>query len=66
MLYTEWNWDTALEVRYEEGVEDGIEQGIERGVEQGIEKNRQYVLELLNQGLSVEEIKQRLTKTAAQ
>jgi len=62
MLYTEWNWDTALEVRYEEGVEDGIE----RGIEQGIEKNRQYVLELLKQGLSSEEIKQRLTKTAAQ
>ena len=68
MLYTEWNWDTALEVRYEEGVEDGIERGvergIERGVEQGIEKTRQYVLELLNQGVSAEEIKQRLTKTA--
>ena len=55
MLYTEWNWDTALEVRYEEGVEDGVERGIE--------KNRQYVLEMLNQGLSVDEIKQRLTKT---
>jgi len=70
MLYTEWNWDTAMEVAreeaFEDGVEQGIERGIERGVEQGIEKTRQYVLKLLNQGLSSEEIKQRLTETAAQ
>ena len=31
MLYTQFNMDDALEVRYEEGVEDGIEQGMERG-----------------------------------
>ncbi len=35
MLYTQFNMDDALEVRYEEGVEDGIEQGIERGRTQG-------------------------------
>ena len=68
MLYTEWNWDTAIEVAreeaFEDGVERGIEQGIEQGIERGIEKNRQYVLELLNQGISAEEIKQRLMKTA--
>jgi len=29
MLYTEWNWDTALEVRYEEGFEDGEDKGRE-------------------------------------
>ncbi len=38
MLYTQFNMDDALEVRYEEGVEDGIEQGMERGIEQGIEQ----------------------------
>jgi len=27
MLYTEWNWDDALAVRYEEGQEDGMEKG---------------------------------------
>ena len=27
MLYTEWNWDDALAVRYEEGHEDGMEKG---------------------------------------
>ena len=30
MLMTEWNWDDALAVRYEEGIEEGIEQGIEK------------------------------------
>ena len=35
MLYTQFNMDDALEVRYEEGVEDGIEQGMERGRTQG-------------------------------
>lgn len=31
MLFTQFNMDDALAVRYEEGVEDGIEQGIEQG-----------------------------------
>jgi predicted transposase YdaD len=29
MLYTEWNWDDALAVRYEEGLEDGLEKAKE-------------------------------------
>jgi predicted transposase/invertase (TIGR01784 family) len=29
MLMTEWNWDDALAVRYEDGMEDGIEKGRE-------------------------------------
>jgi predicted transposase/invertase (TIGR01784 family) len=29
MLYTEWNLDDALAVRYEEGREDGLEEGLE-------------------------------------
>ena len=29
MLMTEWNWDDALAVRYEEGLEDGLEKGRE-------------------------------------
>ena len=36
MLYTQFNMDDALEVRYEEGVEDGMEQGVERGRTQGM------------------------------
>ena len=27
MLLTEWNWDDALDVRYEEGLEEGLEKG---------------------------------------
>ena len=50
MLITEWNWDDAKEVWKEEGREEGREE--ERG----------YILELLNQGLSMEEIKQHLNK----
>jgi predicted transposase/invertase (TIGR01784 family) len=29
MIFTEWNWDDALEVAREEGREDGLEEGIE-------------------------------------
>jgi flagellar biosynthesis/type III secretory pathway protein FliH len=54
MLLTEWNWDDALEVAREEGHEDGLEEGVE--------KSRQYFLELLNQDLTKEEIKQRLNQ----
>jgi len=55
MLYTEWNWDTALEVAREEAFEDGEEKGREEG--------HNEVFALLDQGLSVEEIKQRLMQT---
>jgi predicted transposase/invertase (TIGR01784 family) len=30
MIFSEWNWDTALEVAHEEGREDGLEEGIEK------------------------------------
>jgi predicted transposase/invertase (TIGR01784 family) len=33
MIFTEWNWDTALEVAHEEGREDGLEKGREEGIE---------------------------------
>ena len=36
MLMHEWNMDTALAVRYEEGMEEGMERGIEQGIEQGV------------------------------
>ena len=36
MLITEWNWDDALDVRYEEGREDGLEKGHKEGREEGI------------------------------
>jgi ATP/maltotriose-dependent transcriptional regulator MalT len=48
MLYTEWNLDDALAVRYEEGREEGIS------------LSHTEVLGLISQGLTIEEIKQRL------
>jgi len=46
MLLTEWNTEEAKVVWREEGREEG----------------RQFFLELLNQGLTAEEIKQRLSQ----
>jgi len=37
MLLTEWNWDDALAVRFEEGLEEGREEGREEGIEKGRE-----------------------------
>jgi len=34
MLMTEWNWDDALAVRFEEGREEGREEGLEEGREE--------------------------------
>jgi hypothetical protein len=45
MLFTEWNWDDALAVRFEEGMEEGLEKGLEQGREQGLEKGREEGLE---------------------
>jgi len=45
MLFTEWNLDDALAVRYEEGVEDGIEKG------------REELFALLEKGVSLAEAK---------
>ncbi|MCL2804441.1 MAG: hypothetical protein FWD26_00690, partial [Treponema sp.] len=54
MLLTEWNTEDAIAYAREEGIDIGIEKGIE--------KRNQYFLELLDQGLSIGEIKQRLTQ----
>ncbi len=45
MLLTEWNWDDALAVRFEEGIEQGMIQGIEQGMIQGIEQGREEGIE---------------------
>jgi hypothetical protein len=56
MLVTEYNVDTALRVAKEEGWEEGIQIGEARGEARGEKK----VLELLAQGCSIDQIKQRL------
>jgi predicted transposase YdaD len=51
MLTTEWNWDTALEVRYEEGFESGLE----KGRDEEREKNRmETARKALVEGATVE------------
>jgi len=45
MLMTEWNWDDALAVRYEEGMEQGREEGLEEGIERGLEEGREKGIE---------------------
>jgi predicted transposase/invertase (TIGR01784 family) len=56
MLFTEWNWDTALDVRYKEGHEDGFESGMEKGIQEGERKRREEreesILHALKNGLS--------------
>jgi hypothetical protein len=49
MLLTEWNWDDALAVRYEEGLEEGLEKGLETGREETARK-------ALAKGLSPEDV----------
>ena len=56
MLTAEFNLDEYKKVKYLEGVEDGIEEGEKR--------IKDYVLELMEQGLSYEEIKKKLEKTS--
>jgi hypothetical protein len=49
MLFTEWDWEKALEVRYREGMEKGMEMGIEMRMEKEL-------IDLLKSGKSPEEI----------
>jgi flagellar biosynthesis/type III secretory pathway protein FliH len=76
MLITEYDRDMDIAVNRREAWEDGIAEGMERGWEngrenglaegmgrgweKGREESRQYFFELLNQGLTKEEIKLRL------
>jgi flagellar biosynthesis/type III secretory pathway protein FliH len=50
MLLTEWNQDEAIEVAREEAYEDGREEG------------REEILKLFEQGLSIEDIKEKLQR----
>jgi len=64
MLFYDFSVEEIAEIRgderYEEGLEQGLEKGLEKGLEQGLEKGREEILKLLDQGLSVDEIKQLL------
>ncbi len=56
MLLEEWNMEDAIAYAREEGREDGRAEGFN----QGRAEERQHFFELLDKGLSAEEIKQRL------
>jgi predicted transposase/invertase (TIGR01784 family) len=61
MLMTEWNWDDALAVRYEEGHEDGWEEGREDGLEEGRANEKlEIARNLLSEG-STPEFVQKIT-----
>ncbi len=64
MLLEEWNMEDAIAYARKEGREDGIEFGMAKGRSEGRKKGREerdtYFLELLDQGLSTDEIKQRI------
>ncbi|MDE7222715.1 MAG: hypothetical protein K2O34_02905, partial [Acetatifactor sp.] len=51
-LYTQWNWDDAMEVEREEAYEDGVEAGKIAGIAEGknlgdLIRSRQSILDLL-------------------
>ena len=68
MILTEWNTEDAIAFAREEGREEGRELGLELGREEGRElglelgreEGQKYILELLEQGLSLEDVKLRL------
>ena len=60
MLFHKWNWDEALEVRFEEGEAKGVAIGEARGMKKGEAR----VLELVAKGYSLERIKEILRHDA--
>jgi len=56
MLFHKWNWDEALDVRFEEGEAKGVAIGEARG--------EAKVLDLMAKGYSLERIKKILKRDA--
>lgn len=59
MLFTEWSWEKALEVRDEEDEARGIEKGFEKGIEKGIEKEKRSSILAIADLCPLEEIVRR-------
>jgi predicted transposase/invertase (TIGR01784 family) len=54
-MLSEWNWDDAMAVRFEEGWEKGLERGREEGWEQGEAKKQiEIARNALAEGASME------------
>jgi len=62
-MITDWNLDDAKEVWQEEAREEAREKAHAEGIEIGQENRDKFVLDLIDQGLSADEIKTRLTQT---
>jgi hypothetical protein len=60
MLLEEYDHNVALEVAKEEGIEEGIGIGVEKGIGIGVKKERAEFIALLDSGMSLVEIKQKL------
>ncbi len=60
MLLEEWNMEDAIAYARKEGREDGREEGIEFGMARGRYDEQDYILGLLDQGFSTDEIRQRI------
>ena len=64
MMAEEYTTEDFLEAMMdearEEGMEQGMQQGMEQGLEQGMQQRDQYFLNLINQGMSISEIKEQL------
>jgi len=64
MIFGEYDRDMDIAVNRreakEEGMEEGHKKGREEGHKEGREEERKYFLNMLNQGLTVEEIRERL------
>jgi len=61
LIKSQLDWKADLFEARSEGLEEGLEKGREEGLEKGREETRQFFLELLNQGLTAEEIIQQIT-----
>jgi len=62
MLMGEFNLDEYTEVLLKKGKKEGIEEGIKRGEKKGKKEVQDYILNLIEQGLSREEIKKKIEK----
>ena len=59
-LYQKYDEFKEADVMLQDKILTYSEEAELRGIERGIEKERNYVIELINQGLTIDEIKRRL------
>ncbi|MCL2025570.1 MAG: Rpn family recombination-promoting nuclease/putative transposase [Leptospirales bacterium] len=65
-LMSEYKYELDTQSRLVAAKREGMQKGIEEGIEKGMEKAKNYMLELLAQGLSQEEIKKKIEEIPSQ